>query len=662
MRVYRQLPGPVETNEIIIVSHTGKAAHNVGGMTAHCAFGLFLTQNNDSKGLGPEKLNTLRVKLWNMKLLIIDEISLMGTNEFFSIHSRLCQIFQTSTPFGGKSVIVVGDFYQLRPVGDSFVFMPRKTKDQLPSLVGNYLWQKFVIFELTEIMRQKDDLKFAEALERLALGTLTKFDIEMFQSRCYESRERLPSEKVKSAVDLFKTNDEVDAYNAKRVREITKPQDEKFVSNAIDRVLGGPTKTNEARAIYTLSEMPTTKTYGLPKVVIIHTGIRYMIITNIDVADGLFNGACGITKYIEVNQNSVQAVWIKFDDSSIGTSARSKRKNVSDSNHIQSGLTPVTKVRKSFPLTNKGKVYVCREQFPFVVAEGSTIHKSQGQLMDLLVVTLAKTMEISLLYVALSRATTLKGLYIIGEFKAPRTRPSTDPVILEMNRMKKYCMLVPKYQHLREVGGSILQIVSHNVQSIRSHFKSIRCDSVYMNSHVLLFQETWALSKECYDFPEFAEIVRNNYSGRATARGTIIYAKEQEKYLHRSSVVFKENHNYIEITFCLKNDLKIINTYIHPRTTLEWLQSVFHQNSDIFVGENVLVCGDFNQNMSTEAGIQKLLDRYQLTMISPKLPTTNDLTTIDAVFGKLTKYTADVTIYESIFSFHKPVVIRVSPK
>ncbi len=40
------------------------------------------------------------------------------------------------------------------------------------------------MFELTEIMRQKDDLKFAEALGRLALGILTEDDINVFRSRC----------------------------------------------------------------------------------------------------------------------------------------------------------------------------------------------------------------------------------------------------------------------------------------------------------------------------------------------------------------------------------------------------------------------------------------------------------------------------------------------
>lgn len=156
IRIYRQAPGPVETNEVVLIAHTGKAAHNIGGMKSHSTFGLVVNQNQMSMtDLKPDTLNTLRVKLHHMKLLIIDEISMLGSNQFLSIHRRMCQIF-CSKPFGGKPVIVFGDFNQLRPIGDSYFFVPRK--DPLALLVGNYLWQNFQLFELTKIMRQKDDL------------------------------------------------------------------------------------------------------------------------------------------------------------------------------------------------------------------------------------------------------------------------------------------------------------------------------------------------------------------------------------------------------------------------------------------------------------------------------------------------------------------------
>jgi hypothetical protein len=47
-------------------------------------------------------------------------------------------------------------------------------------------------------------------------------------------------------------------------------------------------------------------------------------------------------------------------------------------------------------------------------------------------------------------------------------------------------------------------------------------------------------------------------------------------------------------------------------------------------------------------------------LLSPKIsPTTDEFTTIDAVFGKLGNYQAEVHPYESLASYHKPLVIRL---
>lgn len=119
----------------------------------------------------------------------------------------------------------------------------------------------------------------------------------------------------------------------KRMQELAKPGDVKFVSRAIDKVMGNPCATSKARALYSLADFSTNKTYGLPQMVEIQLNIKYMITANIEVADGLFNGACGLLKFIEPSQNNnIQIVWIKFNDRSIGASARSSRKNISDSN------------------------------------------------------------------------------------------------------------------------------------------------------------------------------------------------------------------------------------------------------------------------------------------------------------------------------------------
>ena len=69
--------------------------------------------------LNSEKLNTLRVKLSHLTLLVIDEVSMVGSNMLLEIHKRLQQIKGVSADhmLGGISILAVGDLYQLPPVG-----------------------------------------------------------------------------------------------------------------------------------------------------------------------------------------------------------------------------------------------------------------------------------------------------------------------------------------------------------------------------------------------------------------------------------------------------------------------------------------------------------------------------------------------------------------
>ena len=80
---------------------------------------------------------------------------------FSQINHRLKAILDTSHDFGGLSIICVGDFHQLRPVKDSYVFQVPSSSESYAVLVGPYLWEEFSFVELNEIMRQKDDQRFA---------------------------------------------------------------------------------------------------------------------------------------------------------------------------------------------------------------------------------------------------------------------------------------------------------------------------------------------------------------------------------------------------------------------------------------------------------------------------------------------------------------------
>ena len=129
------------------------------------------------------------------------------------IDKQLRQIFGSTLRFGGKSVLFFGDFNQLMPVTERFVFEP--VSDGLNIFAGSPLWNDTKLFVLTEIMRQKDYLNFAKAPNNLANHSLTEEDIELFKSREIKESVQSFEDIYLGVVNLFYTNKEVVCYNVK---------------------------------------------------------------------------------------------------------------------------------------------------------------------------------------------------------------------------------------------------------------------------------------------------------------------------------------------------------------------------------------------------------------------------------------------------------------
>lgn len=369
IKYFRRDSGPcdIDSPEVLIIAYTGKAAHNVKGMTAHSAFNLTIAGETDTK-LKSESLNTLRVKLSKLKFIIIDEISMLGAATFEKIDSRLRQVFQTNQPFGGRSIIVLGDFQQLRPVRDSYVFST--INKGINQLVGNILWKNFQLFELDEVMRQKDDLVFAKALSRLAKGTLTHEDIKMFESRVFIDKnygtaskkdDKFLPEAGVNACRLMHMNVDVDSYNLRRANDL-KGTNMRETFHAIDKIVGAMSSSDKRQALSKLSSLKIQQTQGLASELILQIGLRYMVTCNIDISDGLFNGAIGILRFIEFKNNKMHAVYLEFEDPQVGRKAREVRQSIIRGNSsIKDNWTPITRVILSFQVTRKKCSQVSRK-------------------------------------------------------------------------------------------------------------------------------------------------------------------------------------------------------------------------------------------------------------------------------------------------------------
>ena len=121
-RFYRTQPR-VDPDQVhcIVLAPTGMAAYHVKGSTIHS--GLHIGINKDKlTPLMSSELNTLHSKYLQSKALFNDEISMLERCLWSKGNQRLKEIFGTKKDFGGMHALVVGDFFQMAPVRDSYVF------------------------------------------------------------------------------------------------------------------------------------------------------------------------------------------------------------------------------------------------------------------------------------------------------------------------------------------------------------------------------------------------------------------------------------------------------------------------------------------------------------------------------------------------------------
>ena len=105
---------------ILLCAFTGKAAYNINGCTIAKAFFEGYMQSYNQ--LTCERLNTFRAKYRELSVIIIDEISMVSKVKLAFIDQRLQQLTGSNKPFGGLTIIAVGDLYQLQPVAGGWIF------------------------------------------------------------------------------------------------------------------------------------------------------------------------------------------------------------------------------------------------------------------------------------------------------------------------------------------------------------------------------------------------------------------------------------------------------------------------------------------------------------------------------------------------------------
>ena len=590
--------------KVLLVAPTGVAAVNIDGTTIHTALGLPVGHfGKNLPKLNDKRRTVLQNKLCELRVLIIDEISMVSNLQLLYIHLRLVEIFGCSddVPFAGLTII--GDFYQLPPVQQRTVYADYK--DLWLNLV--HLWKLFQIAELHEVMRQRGDSELIDLLNKVRTATLDENDEILLKSRfIMETDVNYPID----ALHIFAENLPCRAHNSKM---LDANENELCSVCAIDDL---PKNIGKA-VVNKVLLRNQSQTGGLAQLLQIKVNARVMITVNIDIADRLINGQIGTVKHIAQSlDKNIHKIYVKFDDVKAGL-------KLIQTDHVarQNMWVPIEKAEASITInvSKNSSPVIKRTQFPLMLAWAFTVHKVQGLSLDRAVVSFEllkqRSFNCGQVYVALSRVTSLNGLYLTGQLE--RSAIKSDPRALqEYERLRKECPIEPLHE-ADLVSNNTLTITLLNTRSLHRHALDIVHDKKLQNTDVLCLTETQLLPNQ--DTNDITEVL---YHFEYCYKSQI----EILKYHHTAGMSLIEFQKSSFSQDCIR----LLLVYRKNNSCL----TVFYDTlMDILQSNNVhIVLGDFNLNAQDQAQTntlsQILLNYRQLV----KEPTHLAGATLDHVY------------------------------
>ena len=286
LKTFKHGPSNPEMPTLLMMAPTGVAAVNIDATSINTGLVIPKDVGDNLRALSDKK----RISLAELKVIIIDKISMVSNTMLLNIYKRLKEIFVTpnSRLFAGISIITVGDLYQLPPIHQKPIFADYKND----ALHFCHPWHCFKMIELDEIMRQKGDLKFTELLNRCRTASQTEDDIECIQCKSVSlSQDDYPV----NALHIWALNNPVNEHNLKILQELPKPL---FVLRSVDQYPLEVTRQDIDKFLTT----GHSETGGLDFEILIKEGARVMLTTNIDITDRLINGQMATTIRIHIDQ------------------------------------------------------------------------------------------------------------------------------------------------------------------------------------------------------------------------------------------------------------------------------------------------------------------------------------------------------------------------
>lgn len=387
------------TVNIAITATTGLAATNIGGRTIHSWSGIGIKRRVPfrSAAFAPEWIPDTDV-------LIIDEISMMPAF-YLDLVDKACQIAKRNDrPFGGIQVIFLGDFLQLPPVPN------RDAREE-------GLDQRFAVFSdawtnaeikscYLDKTKRSTDPELTRVLQDMAQGTITQETVNLVLKR---RSDIVKPDENKTYAKLYTTNERVDAMNQSELKK--NPNRERRFYSEINPL--GPMSERTMDLIKNAQK-------NIPEFVALKEAATVMVTRN------------GV--YSSLNEDFSPGNEIYVPNGSIGTvvsiglpGKRSRFSGMQDKVYVRLnsgdivGIEYVNDTKEEYvkigedekgkPITKERPVLSIRF-LPMKLAYAITVHKSQGQTLDGVIVDLSKCFVAGLGYVALSRVRKLDDMIV----------------------------------------------------------------------------------------------------------------------------------------------------------------------------------------------------------------------------------------------------------
>ncbi|MDE6330736.1 MAG: AAA family ATPase [Muribaculaceae bacterium] len=361
----------------------------------------------------PDNIDSLKAasmgaELGGIDMLVFDEISMVRSDTFEMMDQICRKAMGRDLPFGGMSVVVVGDLFQLPPVvsdgavydylikeyGGIYFFDSHVVRDNIDSIR---------LFELAKSYRQKGDPEFVALLDAFRQPMSNKRKVEVLEALNRRVVTTLPDD----AIYIASSNEEVSRINAERLDKLSGPLEEVEAKYKI-RLRG----SNKDYVEISHTDLPSDhdiEPIVLPSqydgILSFKTGARVML-TKSCRRFGYNNGDIGTIEFF--NGFSFR---IRLDNGS--TILCPNPKDPFFKSQIVEYRYEMEYDKARHKIVRKTPFLQRTTQFPIKPAYAFTIHKSQGQTYDKVILDLnSHIFAPGQLYVALSRAKSLDGLYL----------------------------------------------------------------------------------------------------------------------------------------------------------------------------------------------------------------------------------------------------------